>query len=68
MKQIGIYSIINNLNGKRYIGQTVDYLRRKKTHKYRLTSGNGFRKGSEFTRIFPAVQKYGWDNFRFEWL
>ena len=54
-----IYKVINNVNKKVYIGQTIRELRiRKRCHKY--TSDNN--SSSYFHR---AIRKYGWDSF--EW-
>lgn len=52
---IGIYKITNNINGKIYIGQSVDIERRLKEHKRR-----------EEQQIDQAIQKYGIDNFSFD--
>jgi len=61
---IGIYSIINNVNGKRYIGQTTNFPKRKKQHKKRLCNAEY----DSYSKLYPAIQKYGWNNFSFEWL
>lgn len=52
----GIYKITNKLNGKSYIGQSVDVLARIKTHK---------RKSRKLV-INKAIQKYGVSTFTFE--
>ena len=50
-----IYKIQNKLNGKTYIGQTVDYRKRMNGHKSRSRQV-----------IDKAIDKYGWDNFNKE--
>ncbi len=52
----GIYQITNNINGKVYIGQSIDIERRWNQHKY--------GKGSIILR--NAIKKYGINNFKFE--
>lgn len=56
----GIYRIVNKLNGKCYIGQSIDIERRFRDHKSR-----SFTTKYE-TPIYKAFQKYGIDNFSFE--
>jgi group I intron endonuclease len=55
---IGIYKITNKINGKIYIGQSVNIINRKKTH-YRK-----YHKGCP--HLYNAMDKYGFDNFEFE--
>lgn len=55
-----IYRIINKINGKIYIGQTINKKERVKDYKF-------FR--SQLKRqpkIYNAINKYGWDNFLIE--
>jgi predicted GIY-YIG superfamily endonuclease len=52
----GIYQIRNKINGKIYIGQSIDIERRWNQHKY--------GKGSIILR--NAIKKYGINNFKFE--
>lgn len=51
-----IYCYTNMINGKKYIGQTIEEERRRKEHK-------SLRYSSYF---HEAVKKYGWDNFKYE--
>lgn len=51
-----IYKITNLLNGKSYIGQTVDFERRKKDH----------LKAKDNYAIHAAIQKYGQEKFSWE--
>lgn len=56
-----IYMYINKNNGKKYIGQTVDFNRRHKQHiNASLSNMNGY---DENTPIHRAMRKYGIDNF-----
>lgn len=55
-----IYFIENKLNGKRYIGQTVQPLNKRiSRHKWSCTL-----KGCRMA-ITQAIAKYGWENFEF---
>ena len=52
-----VYLIENLTNGKKYIGQTVNFQRRK----------NGHKKDSKTsaTPLYKSIRKYGWENFEF---
>lgn len=52
---IGIYLIENKINGKKYVGQSIDIERRWKDHRTR----------KDDAPIHLAIQKYGVDNFSF---
>ena len=56
----GIYAWVNEINGKMYIGQTVNFYKRIY---YEM---NGFRnnKHQNILKLFNAIQKYDIDNFR----
>ena len=54
---IGIYLITNKVNGKKYVGQSIDIERRWKSH---IIAS----KKSEL-HIHRAIRKYGIDNFDF---
>jgi group I intron endonuclease len=56
----GIYAWVNEINGKIYIGQTVNFYKRIY---YEM---NGFRnnKHQNILKLFNAIQKYGINNFR----
>lgn len=55
-----IYCYINEINSKCYVGQTVDFEKRKREHLYRA-------KNSIHNMCFyNAIRKYGIDNFRWE--
>lgn len=60
---IGIYKIINNINGKIYVGQSIDIKERWKQHKYKAFNPN--EKGYP-SIIHVAFRKYGIENFSFE--
>ena len=57
---IGIYKITNQLNGKCYIGQSIDIQNRWTQHIY---EGIHNRKNNKF---YNAVKEYGIENFSFE--
>lgn len=54
---IGIYLITNKVNGKKYVGQSIDIEKRWKDH---IRDS----KKSEYT-IHKAIRKYGVENFEF---
>lgn len=57
----GIYKIINNINGKVYIGQSIKIQSRWKSHIQALKRGD-----SNCTLLQRAWNKYGEENFSFE--
>ena len=60
---IGIYSITNSVNGKRYVGKSKNIKRRFYQHKYSMKKLNPKTTSSHLRN---AVSKYGIDAFRFE--
>lgn len=54
----GIYKIENKVNGKIYIGQSVDVYRRLKKHIWEIESNNSV--------LYRAFKKYGIENFTYE--
>ena len=63
-KICGIYKITNLVNGKMYIGQSVDIYRRWNDHKY-----SAFKKYNNVIYnviLYRAIRKYGLENFEFE--
>ena len=54
-KKIGIYSITCTVNGKQYVGQSIDIDRRKSQHRRKPPS-----------KMLEDVKKYGWDAFKFD--
>lgn len=58
---IGIYSIVNDVNGKMYIGLSVDIERRVYAHKWLLTNRRHYN-----PHLQSAWTKYGSKNFRVE--
>lgn len=56
-----IYFIINQVNGKRYVGQTSDFSRRKYTHLVKLRENR-----HENIKLQNAWNKYGEDSFVIE--
>lgn len=57
-KMIGIYKITNKVNGKAYIGQSINIERRFREHKYISSETN--------QSLVRAYKKYGRENFEFE--
>lgn len=57
----GVYKITNNINGKVYIGQSINIENRWKDHIYALNRGD-----SNCTVLQRAWNKYTQDNFSFE--
>lgn len=59
----GIYKITNKVNGKVYIGQSIDIKKRWASHKKdAFWAGNV---GKEYP-LYRAIRKYGLENFEFE--
>lgn len=58
-----IYSYTNNINGKKYIGQTINPRQRKYQHKSSAFNENDKSYDSILHRAF---RKYGYDNFTYE--
>lgn len=57
-----IYKATNKINGKSYIGQTVQTLnQRKSRHKYAVEHNE-----QKYSKFYAAIKKYGWDNFEWE--
>lgn len=59
--KIGIYFITNIIDNKRYIGQTINFNKRKKIHLYKLTNNKHVNK-----HLQNSWNKYGKENFVFE--
>ena len=59
----GIYKFENKINGKIYIGQSINIEKRYKEHFYAHTNPND--KGYN-TKFYRALRKYGSENFTFE--
>lgn len=55
---VGIYKITNKINGKVYIGQSIDIERRWETHRKRNSIDDSF--------LYRAIRKHGLENFKFE--
>ena len=52
-----VYLIENLMNGKKYIGQTVNFYKRKVGHKYNSKIST--------TPLYNAIRKDGWENFEY---
>ena len=55
---IGIYKITNQINGKIYIGQSMNISRRWRSHRTDYQVQDGY--------LYTAMRKYGIENFNFE--
>ena len=60
MKKCGIYLITNNINGKKYVGQSRNLIKRWGQHKTES------RRDKPNLIVDKAIKKYGIDNFSFE--
>lgn len=60
---IGIYKIVNNINSKIYIGQSINIHKRWYEHKYK---SNYIDDRSFNSLLHQAIRKYGIENFSFE--
>ena len=61
---IGIYSITNLIDGKRYIGKSINLNSRLSSHKCSLRKNVRNKDTNRY--LFNAVKKYGIENFNFE--
>ncbi len=61
MKNLIIYSIINTVNGKRYVGQTRQGIAHRKAEHIRR-----FNLGERDHRLYQAMREHGVENFKFE--
>ena len=59
---IGIYKIQNLINGKVYIGQSIDIERRWWQHKYAAKKPQSIDYNSI---LYDAIREYGIENFQF---
>lgn len=57
----GVYRIFNKINGRFYIGSSIDIIKRCKQHAYHLNSNNHLSR-----YLQHSWNKYGWNNFEFE--
>lgn len=57
-----IYCATNKVNGKKYIGQTMHTLDKRKSEHKRSAEG----KNRVPTKFLSAIVKYGWENFKWE--
>jgi group I intron endonuclease len=59
-----VYSIENKLNGKIYIGKTINYTKRWITHKS-VAKGGKAKYPEKYFALHTAITKYGSNNFEF---
>lgn len=60
---VGIYSITNKINGKKYIGQSVDIERRWQQHR---SAAFDVRHSLYYCPFYTDIRYYGLDNFEFK--
>jgi group I intron endonuclease len=60
--KVFFYIIINIIDGKIYVGQTVDFDRRKPTH---ISNSRSKLKRHKKIKLYEAMRKYGIENFEF---
>lgn len=65
MQTVGVYLITNLVNGKVYVGKSVNPDGRWHDHK-KVGIGGKDKYPTEFFAIHAAIHKYGIDNFQFE--
>ena len=58
-RKCGIYCVENNINGKKYIGQSINIARRWSEHRCKSNIEN------RDTFLYNAIKKYGIENFKF---
>lgn len=58
MKNLIIYTITNIVNGKVYVGKTINKIRRWKEHRYDSKTSDA--------KLYRAIRKYGLSNFKFD--
>lgn len=63
MKSVGIYKVTNLIDGKVYIGQTVNYNKRRRSHRSHLRNGKHHNE-----HLQRAFDKYGEEFFAIELL
>jgi group I intron endonuclease len=61
MKAAGVYAILNTVNGKRYVGSSLNLRKRKLQHFRDLDRGTGHHQ-----KLQRAYSKYGSQAFKFE--
>jgi group I intron endonuclease len=59
-----VYRATNLINGKIYIGFTGSFHARKASHKHNAL----FSLRKTKTKFYPAIRKYGWSNFEWDFL
>jgi group I intron endonuclease len=60
IKKSGVYQIVNEINGKFYIGSSVDIVNRWAAHRHTFKNEPKYN-----SRIISAVRKYGIEHFTF---
>lgn len=61
-----VYKLTNMINGKGYVGKAKHSADRMREH--RTYGAQKMRSGKKTQAIDQAIHKYGWDNFKVEWL
>lgn len=61
-----VYKLTNMVNGKGYVGKAEDSHARMREHEKR--GSQQMPRGKKTQAIDQAIYKYGWENFKVEWL
>lgn len=56
----GIYKIVNKVNGKIYVGQSIDIKRRWRSHKFASKTGN--------THLYRSFRKYALNQYEISYI
>ena len=65
VKAVSVYVITNLINGKIYVGKSINHLERWRDHR-KVARGGKEKYPEEFFAVHAAMRKYGLENFLFE--
>lgn len=61
MPKVKIYKFTNLINGKIYVGSTINVYNRLKEHRNAISNEQRY-----ISRFYQALRKYGWESFMFD--